>query len=465
MNENNNRNSDDTTKASNINYDNTGSSPSEKTMPVVLWDTRSAQEFNKSHIAGFNNVTSAQEAEMFMSPKQEYGLMDPRMQYEKLLILVLTDHNPTTINSSNMPEAVEFASHQLRAVGKMYLARGGYSEFRALFPILAVGTDEESSKPYAYGLYPVWCGDGILSGSILDGSNKALLKAMGVSWMLDLTPNGIEDANVVYDLHMPTFDLDMAAEFINLHTGRIGMVCGGEDSDRLMAVLAANMQAKGSTVQEAVARMMTKMEGIWSGPSSTQWQLLEDFYERVASQRRSRSSSLSSTSLERRNSMQEMIVMLLPQVQFSPPSDNVKLIVDPTEVADISELIARAGPRLSVEDAAAILKAWRNLDINHFERLIDVLKPCTTPEASQRYVLAALSLFALREYDHGRAIVISDHTRAVLRVLAGYWFEESPSEFEQGRVQVPLHTDQLPATVTDCIRPAAIILGALPEEE
>ncbi|KAF4680015.1 hypothetical protein FOZ60_014245 [Perkinsus olseni] len=444
------REKEDTTKASKIDYDNTGSSSSEKTMPVVLWDTRSAQEFNKSHIAGFNNVTSAQEAEMFMSSKHEYGLMDPRMQYEKLLILVLTDHNPTT-SSSNMPEAVEFASHQLRAVGKIYLARGGYSDFRALFPILAVGTDEEASKPYAYGLYPVWCGDGILSGSILDGSNKALLKGMGVSWMLDLTPNGIEDANVVYDLHMPTFDLDMAAEFINLHSGKIGMVCGGDDSDRLMA--------------EAVARMMTKMEGIWSGPSSTQWQLLEDFYERVASQRRSRSSSLSSTSLERRNSMQEMIVMLLPQVQFSPPSDDVKLIVEPTEVADISELIARAGSRLSVEDAAAILKAWRNLDINHFEKLIDVLKPCTTPEASQRYVLAALSLFALREYDHGRAIVISDHTRAVLRVLAGYWFEESPSEFEQGRVQVPLHTDQLPATVTDCIRPAAIILGALPEEE
>lgn len=438
-------------------------SATESKPPIVLWDTRDPQEFSKSHIAGFTNVTTTEEAEAFIT--SNYGqLTDPRMPYEKLIIVVLTEHG--NLRSSNMPAAVEFASQQLRAVSKIYLHRGGYSAYRNFSSLLSIGSEEESSKPYSYGLYPIWCGDGILSGSILHGSNKALLKAMGISWMLDLTPNGIQDANVMYDLHMPSFDLDMAAEFINLHTGNIGMICGGDDdSTRFMAALAADMQARGPTVQEAVARMMTKLEGIWSGPTSSQWQLLEDFYERVASLRRSRSSSLSSTSLERKKSMQEMITMLLPQVQFSPPADDAVLIVEPTQSADVLELIERAGPRLSVEDAAAILKTWRSLNMSHFEKLINVLKPCTTPETSQRYVLAALSLFVLREYEHGHIIIISDHTRAVLRVLAGYWFEETPSEFEQGRVQVPLHTDQVPATVTDCIRPAAIILGALPEEE
>ncbi|KAF4674071.1 hypothetical protein FOL47_009750 [Perkinsus chesapeaki] len=431
-------------------------------MPIVLWDTRTKEEFDKSHIAGFNNVNTSEEAQMFM---EQHDMIDQRLQHEKLLIVAMTDGNEE--GTTTLPNPIQYAAHQVKSVNRIYLSRGGYKEFEKLFPMLCIGDEwAGDSKPYAYGIYPIWCGDGAITGTILDGSNKALLKAMKVTWMLDLTPNGIKDASVMYDLHMPSIDLNMAAEFINLHLGKIGMVCGGDDSDRLMIVLAADMQSRGSTVQAAVARMMTRLEGIWSGPTTGQWQKLEDFYERVVvSQRRSRSSSFSPLTLERRNSMEEMIMMLLPQVQFSPPSDDVKLIVEPTKVSNIKEIVDKAGPRLTVEDAAAILKDWQQLDIHNFEKLVDVLKPRTTPEASQRYVLAALSLFVQKEYEAGRNIVISDHIRAVLRVLAGYWFEESPSEFEQGHVQVPLHSDQIPATVTDCIRPAVIILGALPEEE
>mmetsp|Transcript_13944 Transcript_13944/g.11900 ORF Transcript_13944/g.11900 Transcript_13944/m.11900 type:complete len:144 (+) Transcript_13944:1-432(+) len=93
-------------------------------------------------------------------------------------IISLSESSPP----HTLPNPIQYAAHQVKSVNRIYLSRGGYKEFEKLFPMLCIGDEwAGDSKPYAYGIYPIWCGDGAITGTILDGSNKALLP-LSSSW-------------------------------------------------------------------------------------------------------------------------------------------------------------------------------------------------------------------------------------------------------------------------------------------